>query len=156
MPSFYAVSGPNLAWQTSKNVDRMIWTPPTDEREDRSIAAIRLEIYENLEIYEKMRKELSFENADGKSGRFEVRNGTVTVTTSHGCTLAAEIKDSMLSPVTLARTLLFQLHEKENVTPTPEGIYQVVKRGKLQEISKKATKGSKERGQNREKGQDKG
>ena len=58
MPSFYAVSGPNLAWQTSKNVDRMIWTPPTDEREDRSIAAIRLEIYENLEIYEKMRKEL--------------------------------------------------------------------------------------------------
>jgi len=26
MPSFYAVSGPNLAWQTGKNVDRMIWT----------------------------------------------------------------------------------------------------------------------------------
>jgi hypothetical protein len=91
-----------------------------------------------------MREELSFENAEGKtiSGRSEVRNGTVTVTTSDGRTLAAEINDSMLSPETLARTLLFQLHEKgrENVTPTPEGIYQMVKQGKLQKIAKKAEK----------------
>jgi hypothetical protein len=73
----------------------MIW-PPTTGADLSSKREGCERPTDRLEIYEKMRKELSFENADGKaiSGRFEVRNGTVTVTTCDGRTFAAEIKDS--------------------------------------------------------------
>ena len=59
-----------------------------------------------------MSKELSFEDPDGRtiSGRFEVRNGIMTVAASDGRTRVAEIEDGLLRPETLARTLLFQLH----------------------------------------------
>jgi hypothetical protein len=57
---------------------------------------------------------------DGKrmSGRYVVRDGMVTVTASDGRTTTGVIEDSMLSPETLAKTLLLQLHRHE--TPTED------------------------------------
>jgi hypothetical protein len=51
-------------------------------------------------------------DVDGKriSGRYVVKDGMVTVTASDGRTTRAVIEDSMLSPETLAKTLLLQLH----------------------------------------------
>jgi hypothetical protein len=62
-----------------------------------------------------MSEELNFKVANGAtiSGRFEVKNGIVTVTTRDGRTRSAAIEESMLGPETLAKTLLFQLHEDE-------------------------------------------
>jgi hypothetical protein len=55
-----------------------------------------------------MSEMISFQNADGKriSGQFHISNGMVTVTAPDGCTRAADIKESMLDPETLARMLL--------------------------------------------------
>ena len=55
-----------------------------------------------------------FHDADGKhvSGRFYLSDGMITVTARDGRTKTAEIEESMLSPETLARMLLLQLHEE--------------------------------------------
>jgi hypothetical protein len=65
-----------------------------------------------------MSEKLSFKDADGKtiSGRFEVKDGIMTVTARGGRKRTAEIKDSLLSPETLAKTLLYQLHRNEPET----------------------------------------
>jgi DNA-binding protein YbaB len=62
-----------------------------------------------------MSEKISFLDANGKrvSGRFEVSQGMITVTASDGRTKTVEIEESMLSPETLARMLLLQLHQAE-------------------------------------------
>ena len=54
-----------------------------------------------------MSEKFSFKDGEGRtfSGRFEVKNGIVTVTTSDGRTRSAAIEESMLGPETLAKTL---------------------------------------------------
>jgi hypothetical protein len=53
---------------------------------------------------------VSFEEAGKRvSGRYVVKDGMVIVTAFDGRTTGV-IEDSMLSPETLAKTLLFQLH----------------------------------------------
>jgi hypothetical protein len=61
-----------------------------------------------------MSEHISFQDVNGKriSGRFEVNQGMITVTAHDGRTMTAEIKESMLSPETLAKTLLLQLHQE--------------------------------------------
>jgi hypothetical protein len=65
-----------------------------------------------------MSETISFQDADGKriSGRFDVSHGMITVTARDGRTKTADIKESMLSPETLARMLLLQLHERPGLT----------------------------------------
>jgi hypothetical protein len=59
-----------------------------------------------------MSESISFQDASGKSvsGRFEVRHGVITVTAHDGRTKRAKIEEDTLSPETLARMLLLQLH----------------------------------------------
>ena len=61
-----------------------------------------------------MSENISFQDADGQSvsGRFEVRHGVITVTARDGRMKRAEIEEDTLSPETLARMLLLQLHRK--------------------------------------------
>jgi hypothetical protein len=58
--------------------------------------------------------EISIE-AHGKrvSGRYVVREGSLTVIASNGRTATAVTENSMLSPDTLAKALLLQLHHDE-------------------------------------------
>jgi hypothetical protein len=67
-----------------------------------------------------MSGKISIQDVDGKSiwGHYVLRNGIVIVTASDGRTTRAAIEESMLSPETLARTLLLQLHR--NGTPTDD------------------------------------
>jgi hypothetical protein len=67
-----------------------------------------------------MSEKISIQDVDGKpiSGRYVLRDGIVIVTASDGRTTRAAIEDSMLSPDTLAKTLLLQLHR--NGTPTDD------------------------------------
>ena len=59
-----------------------------------------------------MSKEITFQDLTGEpvSGRFEVREGLMTVTLSDGSTKTADVQENMLGPETLARMLLLQLH----------------------------------------------
>ena len=62
-----------------------------------------------------MSEETSIQDANGQriSGRNNVvRDGIVTVTAADGRTTRGTIEDSMLSPETLAKTLLLQLHQE--------------------------------------------
>jgi hypothetical protein len=61
-----------------------------------------------------MSEKISFRDAGGKivSGRFNVGDGTVTVTAHDGRTRIAEIEEGMLSPETLAKMLLLQLYRE--------------------------------------------
>jgi hypothetical protein len=61
-----------------------------------------------------MSENISFQDADGKSvsRRFEVSHGVITVTARDGRTKRAEIEEDTLSPETLARMLLLQLHQE--------------------------------------------
>jgi hypothetical protein len=61
-----------------------------------------------------MSENISFQDADGQSvsGRFEVRHGVITVTARDGRMKRAEIEEDTLSPETLARMLLLQLHQQ--------------------------------------------
>ena len=61
-----------------------------------------------------MSERISFQDADGKrvSGQLKVSQGMIIVIASDGRTKTAEIGDSMLSPETLARMLLLQLHQE--------------------------------------------
>lgn len=61
-----------------------------------------------------MSEKISFRDANGKkvSGRFEVSRGMITVTAFDGRKRMAEIEESMLSPETLAKVLLLQLHNE--------------------------------------------
>jgi len=70
-----------------------------------------------------MSETISFQDADGKriSGRFDVSHGMITVTARDGRTKTADIKESMLSPETLARMLLLQLHEEGQRAGWPGG-----------------------------------
>jgi hypothetical protein len=60
-----------------------------------------------------MSDEVSVQHTDGKriSGRYVVKDGMVTVTAINGRTTTAEIEDSMLTPQTLAKALLFRLDQ---------------------------------------------
>jgi hypothetical protein len=62
-----------------------------------------------------MSEKISFKDADGKlvSGRFDVSHGMITATARDGRTKTVEIEESMLSPETLAKMLLLQLHQEE-------------------------------------------
>jgi hypothetical protein len=61
-----------------------------------------------------MSEQISFQDADGKhvSGRFDVSDGMITVTAPDGRKKTAKIEEGMLSPETLARMLLLQLHHE--------------------------------------------
>jgi hypothetical protein len=65
-----------------------------------------------------MSEKISIQDVAGKpiSGRYVLRDGIVIVTASDGRTTRAAIEDSMLSPDTLAKTLLLQLHRNETST----------------------------------------
>ena len=65
-----------------------------------------------------MSEKISFQDADGKriSGQFDVSQGIITVTAKDGRTMTAEIEKNMLSPETLARMLLLQLHQRGRQT----------------------------------------
>ena len=62
-----------------------------------------------------MSDEIYVQHTNGKriSGRYVVKDGTVTVTAPDGRTTTAGIEDSMLAPQTLAKALLFRLHRTE-------------------------------------------
>ena len=62
-----------------------------------------------------MSKKLSFKDANGRtiSGHFVVSKGIMTVIAGNGSTATANLTDNMLTPETLARAILFQLHERE-------------------------------------------
>jgi hypothetical protein len=64
-------------------------------------------------------EEISFSDANGTNihGNYEVADGVLTVTTDDGLSKTADIDDSMLSPETLARMLLLQMHQHEGVDP---------------------------------------
>jgi hypothetical protein len=59
-----------------------------------------------------MSDEITFQDITGDpvSGRFEVREGLITVTLSDGTKTTADIQESMLGPETLARMLLLKMH----------------------------------------------
>ena len=61
-----------------------------------------------------MSEKLSFKDANGRtiSGHFVMSEGIMTVTAHNGGTATANLTDSMLTPETLARAILFQLHER--------------------------------------------
>ena len=61
-----------------------------------------------------MGEEISFQDANGKkvSGQFDVSHGMITVTAHNGRTKTADIEEGMLSPETLAKMLLLQLHRE--------------------------------------------
>jgi hypothetical protein len=61
-----------------------------------------------------MNEKFNFQDADGNrvSGHFELSHGMITVTAPDGRTKTAEIDEGMLSPETLARMLLLQLHHE--------------------------------------------
>jgi hypothetical protein len=69
-----------------------------------------------------MRKEITFQDLTGEpvSGRFEVREGLMTVTLSDGSTKTADAQESMLSSETLAKMLLLQLHRAKQLDPNSE------------------------------------
>ena len=64
----------------------------------------------------KMSQKLSFKDANGRtiSGHFVVSEGIMTVIARNGRTATANVADNMLTPETLARAILFQLHERES------------------------------------------
>lgn len=57
---------------------------------------------------------ISFQDADGRSvsGPFQVSRGMITVLAVDGRTKTAKIEEGMLGPETLAKMLLFQLHQE--------------------------------------------
>jgi hypothetical protein len=59
-----------------------------------------------------MSEKISIQDVDGKriSGQYVVCDDIVTVNASDGRTTRGAIQDSMLSPETLAKTLLLRLH----------------------------------------------
>ena len=61
-----------------------------------------------------MSEEINFQDANGKnvSGQFDVSHGMITVTARNGRTKTADIEEGMLSPETLAKMLLLQLHRE--------------------------------------------
>jgi hypothetical protein len=61
-----------------------------------------------------MSEQIGFQDANGKriSGRFDVSHGMITVTARDGRTKKVEIEEGMLSPETLAKMLLLQLHQE--------------------------------------------
>jgi hypothetical protein len=67
-----------------------------------------------------MSEKISIQDVDGKPilGCYVLRDAIVIVTASDGRTTRGAIEDSMLSPKTLAKTLLLQLHR--NGIPTDD------------------------------------
>jgi hypothetical protein len=61
-----------------------------------------------------MSDKITFQDGDGKpiSGRFDVSHGIITVTAHDGRTKMAEIEEGMLSPETLVKMLVLQLHQE--------------------------------------------
>jgi hypothetical protein len=61
-----------------------------------------------------MATEVRFKDANNKpvSRTFEVHDDVVSVSTPDGRVLKANVDDSMLSPETLAKVLLLQLHKE--------------------------------------------
>ena len=59
-------------------------------------------------------------NAALVSGQFEVSEGLITVTLSDGTKTTADIEESMLSPETLARMLLLQMHRAKRLNSNSE------------------------------------
>jgi hypothetical protein len=68
-----------------------------------------------------LREEISFSDANGTSihGNYELTNGVVTVTTADGLSKTADVDNSMLSPETLAKMLLLQMHQQGDAEPQP-------------------------------------
>ena len=64
-----------------------------------------------------MSKDIMFEDITGEPvmGQFEVSEGLITVTSSDGTKTTADIEESMLSPETLARMLLLQMHRAKRL-----------------------------------------
>jgi hypothetical protein len=58
------------------------------------------------------------------SGRFEVSEGLMTVTSSDGSTKTADIQESMLSLETLARMLLLQMHRAKQPDANSKNLHE--------------------------------
>ena len=69
-----------------------------------------------------MSKDIIFEDITGEPvwGQFEVSEGLITVTLSDGTKTTADIEESMLSPETLARMLLLQMHRAKRLDSNSE------------------------------------
>jgi hypothetical protein len=67
-----------------------------------------------------MTTEITFQDLTGESvsGRFEVSEGLITVTSPDGRKTTADIEESMLSPEILARVLLLQMHRTKQPDAT--------------------------------------
>jgi hypothetical protein len=63
-----------------------------------------------------MNSKVSFKALDGTiiSGWFEVNDGKVTVTAPDGRVITVGTEEAMLGAETLARMILFQMHQKDN------------------------------------------
>jgi len=61
-----------------------------------------------------MSEKINFQDTDGNqvSGQYKVSDGMITVTAPDGRTKTVEIEESKLSPETLAKMLLLQLHRE--------------------------------------------
>jgi hypothetical protein len=77
-----------------------------------------------------MSREITFQDLTGESvsGRFEVSEGLITVTSPDGCKTTADIEQSMLSPEILARVLLLQMHRAKQPNATSEDLLEDKKR----------------------------
>jgi hypothetical protein len=66
-------------------------------------------------------EKISFSDANGTSihGNYELAGGVITVTTPDGLSKTADVDDSMLSPETLAKMLLLQMHQQGDLEPEP-------------------------------------
>jgi hypothetical protein len=64
-------------------------------------------------------EKISFSDASGTSiqGNYELAGGVITVTAADGLSKTADVDGSMLSPETLAKMLLLQLHQQADVDP---------------------------------------
>ena len=71
-----------------------------------------------------MSNEITFQDLTGESvsGRFEVSEGLITVTSPDGRKTTADIEQSMLSPEILARVLLLQMHRAKQPNATSEDL----------------------------------
>jgi hypothetical protein len=71
-----------------------------------------------------MSEEITFQDTTGEnvSGQFEISDGLITVTLSDGRRTTTDIQESMLSPETLARMLLLQMHRAKHLDANNEDL----------------------------------
>jgi hypothetical protein len=64
-------------------------------------------------------EKISFADANGTNihGNYELAGGVITVTAADGGSKTADVDGSLLSPETLAKMLLLQMHQQADAEP---------------------------------------